>query len=221
MRKINNSFTVEYKNGRRKADRKQNSIWGDLDLKSVARQADGGPFSLPGEFEDAVNANQPTRQDSSAEPVWTPAFARQNNASATEEIHMPDENETVTETRTPDPIVTPLASAKQRKQRTKKAAADANMSQDVGAVPDGTMPTVGMQKRGRQAGTIPAASPAKSKPLNRARKTIKVAGTALVTAIDDMADLLKLEEENRSLRKQLFEKLRAENADLRKRLNLD
>ncbi|MBB3979756.1 cell division protein ZapA (FtsZ GTPase activity inhibitor) [Rhizobium azooxidifex] len=33
-----------------------------------------------------------------------------------------------------------------------------------------------------------------------------------------MADLLQLEEENRNLRKQLAEKLRAENADLRKRL---
>ena len=221
MKKINNSFTVEYKNGRRRPDRKQSSIWGDLDLKSVARQADGGPFSLPGEHEDAVNVNQPTRQDSPAEPVWTPAFTQQNVASATQEIHMPEENEIETETRTPDPIVTPLAPAKQRKPRTIKPAADASLSQVVGAAPDGTMPTVGKQKRGRKAGTIPAASPAKSKPLNRASKTIKVAGTAPVTAIDDMADLLQLEEENRSLRKQLFEKLRAENADLRKRLNLD
>jgi putative transposase len=35
---------------------------------------------------------------------------------------------------------------------------------------------------------------------------------------DDMADLLKLEEENKTLRATLAEKLRAENADLRKRL---
>jgi len=37
-------------------------------------------------------------------------------------------------------------------------------------------------------------------------------------SIDDIADLIKLEEENKSLRKQLSDKLRAENADLRKRL---
>jgi len=37
-------------------------------------------------------------------------------------------------------------------------------------------------------------------------------------AIDEIADLLALEEENRDLRKQLSEKLRAENAELRKRL---
>jgi hypothetical protein len=36
-----------------------------------------------------------------------------------------------------------------------------------------------------------------------------------------MADLLQLEEENQRLRKLLAEKLRAENADLRKRLKLD
>jgi hypothetical protein len=40
---------------------------------------------------------------------------------------------------------------------------------------------------------------------------------AIVTG-DDMADLLKLEEENKMLRATLAEKLRAENADLRKRL---
>jgi len=38
------------------------------------------------------------------------------------------------------------------------------------------------------------------------------------TASDEMADLIALEEENQKLRKTLAEKLRAENADLRKRL---
>ncbi len=37
---------------------------------------------------------------------------------------------------------------------------------------------------------------------------------------DGFADLLKLEEENRKLRKALSEKLRTENADLRKKLGL-
>lgn len=38
---------------------------------------------------------------------------------------------------------------------------------------------------------------------------------------DEFADLVALEEENQRLRKLLAEKLRAENADLRKRLGLD
>lgn len=41
---------------------------------------------------------------------------------------------------------------------------------------------------------------------------------APATASDDIADLIKLEEENKSLRQQLASKLREENADLRKRL---
>lgn len=39
--------------------------------------------------------------------------------------------------------------------------------------------------------------------------------------IDTLADLVALEEENKRLRLQLAEKLRAENAELRKRLGLD
>lgn len=45
--------------------------------------------------------------------------------------------------------------------------------------------------------------------------------TKPLPAGDELADLVKLEEENQRLRKQLAEKLRAENADLRKRLGLD
>ena len=44
--------------------------------------------------------------------------------------------------------------------------------------------------------------------------------TAPVTAADEMADLIQLEEENKQLRKALAEKLRAENADLRNRLGV-
>ncbi|WP_416068550.1 transposase (plasmid) [Rhizobium sp. YTUHZ045] len=39
--------------------------------------------------------------------------------------------------------------------------------------------------------------------------------------VDTLADLVALEEENKRLRQQLAEKLRAENAELRKRLGLD
>ncbi len=221
MKKTNRSFTVEYKNGRRRAERKPNSIWGDLDLKSVARQANEAAFSLPGEHGDAAQGFQPEGRDSSTEPMLTPAMPQPKNASATEEIPMPDENETVTETNTPAPIVAPLAPVKQRKPRTVKAAADPSPSQVVDAAPDSVTPTAGKQKRGRKARTIPAAGPAKSKPLNRARKTTNAAPpTTPADPIDDMAELLRLEDENRSLRKQLSAKLRAENADLRKRLNL-
>jgi putative transposase len=46
----------------------------------------------------------------------------------------------------------------------------------------------------------------------------KAPATKSVAAADEMADLIQLEEENKRLRKALADKLRAENADLRKRL---
>ncbi|WEJ08678.1 transposase [Sinorhizobium prairiense] len=44
---------------------------------------------------------------------------------------------------------------------------------------------------------------------------------AVLAGDDELADFVRLEEENERLRKLLAEKLRAENADLRKRLGLD
>lgn len=57
-------------------------------------------------------------------------------------------------------------------------------------------------------------APGKGKGLSKTEASTVVA----VATGDDMADLLKLEEENKTLRATLAEKLRAENADLRKRL---
>ncbi|MBY5558640.1 transcriptional regulator, partial [Rhizobium leguminosarum] len=37
MKKVQRSFAVEYKSGRRKLNSKPSSIWGDMDLKSVAQ----------------------------------------------------------------------------------------------------------------------------------------------------------------------------------------
>ncbi len=52
----------------------------------------------------------------------------------------------------------------------------------------------------------------------RLASTAKPTTSASTSAGDELADLLTLEEENRNLRKQLADKLRVENADLRKRL---
>ena len=133
---------------------------------------------------------------------------------------MPDENDIVTETNTPESIVATPSSVRQRKPRTKKATAQTDPSQVAGAASNSIDATAGKPRRGRKAKMIPAASLAKSNPLNRMRKMTDAAPTTLVDAIDDMAELLRLEDENRSLRKQLSEKLRAENADLLKQLNL-
>lgn len=62
--------------------------------------------------------------------------------------------------------------------------------------------------------------PAKIDGRKRAARQASQAAAAPNSAIAEMADLLKLEEENKQLRKTLAEKLRAENTDLRNRLGL-
>lgn len=51
-------------------------------------------------------------------------------------------------------------------------------------------------------------------------KPVKAVANTAGSAKDEMAELLQLEEENKRLRRTLADKLRAENADLRKRLGL-
>jgi hypothetical protein len=46
MKKVQRSFAVEYRSGRRKLNSKPNSIWGNVDLKSVSQdlQDEALPF---------------------------------------------------------------------------------------------------------------------------------------------------------------------------------
>ncbi|WP_159952650.1 SyrB-like regulator [Rhizobium sp. 18065] len=53
--------------------------------------------------------------------------------------------------------------------------------------------------------------------ISRANRAQEPSGSSS-EILDDIATLIELEEENKRLRKQLSDKLRAENADLRKRL---
>jgi putative transposase len=55
----------------------------------------------------------------------------------------------------------------------------------------------------------------------RTVKPVEHRAEKLLPAGEELADLVRLEEENQRLRKLLAEKLRAENAELRKRLGLD
>lgn len=61
-------------------------------------------------------------------------------------------------------------------------------------------------------------SPVKSAPAKTAPKPAVKASKVSVAKVDDFADLIQLEAENKKLRVALAAKLRAENADLRKRL---
>lgn len=136
---------------------------------------------------------------------------------------MADENDTTTNNDAPASVVAAIdVPKKQRKPRAKKAAPEI-ASVEVAAEPAVSIAAGkrGTQTKGRKPKSNGDQNSAKSTPVRRAPKAAQAA-TASPTAVnEEMADLLQLEEENQKLRKLLAEKLRGENADLRKRLNLD
>ncbi|EUB98554.1 hypothetical protein PMI07_004835 [Rhizobium sp. CF080] len=145
---------------------------------------------------------------------------------------MADENGTgiITEIAEADAPAKAPAPKKQRAPRRQKAVAEATVAAPTAKT--AKLPR-GRRKRGEQAEEVKLAPvetqvAAKSTP----KEAIKATGRkrtpkqtaqpakAPVAAIDEMADLIQLEEENKRLRKTLADKLRAENTDLRKRLGL-
>lgn len=124
----------------------------------------------------------------------------------------------------------PTSSAEPKKQRAPrrpKVATDMMGGMTVAKLPKGR------RKRSELAGDTtltsietPVAGKRRAKSAikedGRKRRTKRVEQPLATPApeIDEMADLIQLEEENKRLRKTLAEKLRAENADLRKRLGL-
>ncbi len=113
---------------------------------------------------------------------------------------------------------------KRRGPRPKNVVADATAEPPAAA-----QPARGRKKRADKSadGNVSVAAPAvaKTKATKAAKVATKTRGakqptatTASTPVLDGIADLLQLEEENARLRKALAEKLRAENAELRKRL---
>lgn len=118
---------------------------------------------------------------------------------------------------TDTPAAAPAAK-KTRAPRRPKAVAEAATA-DVSAATPETPTKKTRAKRGSKQ-VAAKADKTVAEPKKAATRVARVtqAASAPVTAGDDISDLIKLEEENKQLRKQLSEQLRAENADLRKRL---
>lgn len=195
-----------------------------MDLKSVARdiEREAIPYlsgiSQSGKSDREVSL--PERDQ--AESLLTPLSGTSTPISVTQEMGMGDETDTITNADVLTVVETFDAPKKQRKPRAKKAAALETASADATAEPTAAPTGAGGEKRrGRKAKVIEAASSTKRGRVSRAAKAVQTASAMPMTVIDEMADLLQLEEENQRLRKLLSEKLRAENADLRKRLKLD
>ena len=221
VKKVQRSFAVEYKSGWRKPNLK-NSIWGDMDLKSIARDVQEEAMPFPNvELQDSKSGGDlPLPEADHAGSLTLPTGQKTNAATNREKI-MADEINTITSTEAPVVVEAPLAPKKQRKPRAKKVAPEA-VSVEVAAEQAAASNSAPVkQKRGRKAKSIEVSSSTKLAPVKRAPRTVQAPAAAPMAAIDEMADLLQLEEENQRLRKLLAEKLRAENADLRKRLKLD
>ena len=102
--------------------------------------------------------------------------------------------------------VAPAPVVKSPRGRRKKVEEPASEQKPAASTTTATAKAKGAVKQGRRLG---------------AQKQVTKTAPASVSARDDMADLIQLEEENSRLRKTLAEKLRSENADLRKRLGLN
>jgi len=228
VKKTQRSFAVEYKHGRRRTDVKQNSIWGNLDLKSVALDVERSVMPMqpdrPAVAESDVEVSPP--KAIRVLPALTAPATTLKAVAEQQEISMADENDTtanadntanadaVSDAGAPGAVEAEPAPKKQRKPRMKKGSpetAAANTAAEGGA---------GQKRRGRKPKALTGVAAATREPVKRARKNEQAAAVEATSAGDDMADLLQLEEENQRLRKLLAEKLRAENADLRKKLNL-
>ncbi len=231
MKKVQRSFVVEYKSGRQKPDPKSSSIWGTIDLKSVARDVEDDAVSfLPRGRADGSASELSVSKAAPAGPLLTPSAGQHTTSSVTEETIMADEIDTMTTTDAPAVAETPIVPKKQRQPRLKKASPQSASVDDAVELVGTSVGAPETQKRGHKAKSIEGAGTAKRAPVKRAPKAVAAAPvaptapalpTAAAEAGDEMADLLQLEEENQRLRKLLAEKLRAENTDLRKRLKLD
>jgi putative transposase len=142
------------------------------------------------------------------------------------EIAMVDEIETGVSSAavtTDKPAEMPVAK-KQRAPRRSKAEIEAALSGPKSAAT--VKSPVIRKKRATQAAPVAVETPDTGKTTTKGRGKNTGNGkpanhgvvTAAVSATDEMADLIQLEAENKRLRLALAEKLRAENADLRKRL---
>jgi hypothetical protein len=223
MKKPPGRVIVEYKNTRRKGASHPNSIWGNLDLKSVARQIEDetlqGPDRhtvLDGDLDQLTGAVPPS-------PPLTSSEGQLTTTSLAPEGPMAEENEIVADLDDETAEVLPpgVEEPKKRRGSRKKVAAEA--TSDDGSARAGKP----RAKRGRPK-TTAARKTGNGAAEGEGALTTKEPATAssdakpvVSASVDELEDLLQLEQENQRLRKLLAEKLREENATLRRRLGLD
>lgn len=191
MKKPQRSFVIEYKSGRRSSAVKQpSSIWGNLDLKSVARDVE---TVLPAERSDAAGsrADLVSRLQATATPVDIAA------PSAVQDDAVPIDRHALVEACAPS-VASELKPSVETEKLDKSPRAQPTKSK--------TKSLVTPQKIAGKSQQSMKQIPHSSKPLLPTQVT------------EELDDLLQLEEENRQLKRRLVARLRAENSWLRERL---
>lgn len=189
MKKPQRSFVIEYKSGRRSSAVKQpSSIWGNLDLKSVARDVE---TVLPAERSDAAGSRVDlvSRPQATATPVDIAA------PSAVQDDAVPIDRHA--QVCAPS-VVSELKPSVETEELDKSPPAQPTKSK--------TKSLVTPRKIAGKSQQSMKQIPHSSKPLLPTQVT------------EELDDLLQLEEENRQLKRRLVARLRAENSWLRERL---
>jgi hypothetical protein len=191
-----------------------------MDLKSVARDVEDEAMPYlqksleadePGSEISALEANPPS-------PILTPPLAMPTSVEETQGMFMAEDTDTINDAEAPALEEAPVAQKKQRKPRAKKTSLGPGTDTVAETASSGID---GRKKRGHKASVSEGPAAAKRRALKVTLEVDQIADEVAPSAGDEMADLLQLEGENQRLRKLLAEKLRAENADLRKKLSLD
>ncbi|MBB3742077.1 MULTISPECIES: transcriptional regulator [Rhizobium] len=220
MKKLQRSFVVEHKSGRRRTESKSNSIWGDMDLKSIAQDVQEEAMLFPPVgFQVGKPGGELSLPERGQPGVLTLPARQRTTEAALQETIMADERDTTIVADAPA-VTAPATIKKQRKPRAKKVAVETRSAEVAAEPADAAKTAAGKPKRGRRVKADDVVNSAKRGRIKRTPKAVQIESAPITGVIDEMADLLQLEEENRGLRKLLAEKLRAENAELRKRLNL-
>jgi hypothetical protein len=221
MKKPQRAFVVEFKSGSRKQAAKPTSIRANVDLKAislpVAEDASGHVLQAA-----AKNANTASSSLRTRAQILTKAIEQSDTAPLSQERRMAEETTPVVNAGSSSiETSTPIAEPKKRRGRQAKTVAPTlatgEAKPSVSGDAKATKAKVGKQPHAaKSTAEADAKVVAKQPRKTRAPKQETVALNA--TAAGEMTDLLQLEEENQKLRKLLADKLRAENADLRKRL---
>jgi len=215
MKRPQRDFVVEIKSSRRLAKSKPGSIWGSLDLKVHAAdvedllRADDGGAVVQGSIEVASASDKP---DDLQNGSVIPSAIQQKDSdpeNTEEPANGPKPNDHHGLRAVADDVKPTMISTAVEKEGGASLAASETSSKKTIA-----------KSRRRVGGVTQTAQ--KNKPglagPSKAEKNVASRPTGKETRRDLAADLVELEVENRNLKKLLADKLRKENAELKRRL---